>query len=172
MGWTYSPSWPTKAAMIDYCTGEALGGPGAVTTIAKAIRGNVLWTVIEYGADSARYPKGTRAILCFLLGAEKGYGWGYKDMDESMGPCDLSCPIKFLDMVPDPGGFATEWRARVRAEAAKRAIPIAVGNRLILRANCRPTSLICTSVNPLRGVADGITYRIRRALLDRVEAAT
>ena len=173
MGWTYSPSWPTKPAMIAHCTGPEMMGP-RMATIAKAVRGNALWTVIEYTQDGGSYPKGTRAILCFLLGSDvkRGYGWGYKDMDESMGLCDISCPIKFLDMVPDPGGYATEWRAKVRAEAARRAVRVHVGSRLILRAGCRPASLICTSVKPLRARADdGTIYRVRRALLARVEGA-
>lgn len=178
MGWTYSASWPTKKAMIDYCTGEALGGPGKVTTIAKAVRGNTLWTVIEYGADSGRFPAGTRAILCFLLGSDLKHsgGWGYKDMDESMGPCDISCPVSFLDMVPDPGGYATEWRAKVRAHAERKAAlkaNLAVGATIVLRAGCTPERLTCTSVTPLRALGpNGISYRVPPRLIDRIEVAT
>jgi hypothetical protein len=170
MGWIYSASWPTKSAMIEHCTGPEMMGD-KLTTLAKAIRGNALWTVIEYTSDGGSYPKGHRAILCFLLGSDvkRGGGWGYKDMDESMGPVEVSCPVKFLDMVPDPGGYATEWRAKVRAAAAKRAVKIAVGDTLVLRTGCTPSSLVCTSVTPLRAAAHGITYRIRRGLIDRVE---
>ena len=73
MGWLYSPEWPTKAAMIKHLTDPATFS-GKATTIAKAVRGNTLWTVIEYTADGASYPKGTRAILCFLLGGDTKRG--------------------------------------------------------------------------------------------------
>jgi hypothetical protein len=49
-----------------------------------------------------------------------GYEWGYKGMTESCGPCEVSCPLSYLDMVPDPGGYATDWRAKVRAWHAAR----------------------------------------------------
>jgi hypothetical protein len=49
-----------------------------------------------------------------------GYEWGYKGMTESCGPCEVSCPLKYLDMVPDPGGYATGWREKVREWHAKR----------------------------------------------------
>ena len=175
MGWLYSPEWPTKAAMIKHLTDPATFS-GKATTIAKAVRGNTLWTVIEYTADGASYPKGTRAILCFLLGGDtkRGLGWGYKDMDESMGPADHSCPLKFLDMVPDPGGYATEWRKEVRARAAvKAAVKAAkVGDRLILRDGCNPPILDVVSTAPLRArAADGITYRVPARHVASIEPA-
>lgn len=37
-----------------------------------------------------------------------------KDVPEECGPYAHGCPIEWLDEVPDPGGFATEWRARMR----------------------------------------------------------
>ena len=64
-----------------------------------------------------------------------GYGmsWGYKDMEETMGPCEVSCPLGYLDMVPEPKcaadcpkdghghEWARLWRQRVRAyHAAKK----------------------------------------------------
>lgn len=170
MGWTFSPSWPTKSAMIAHCTSPEMMGD-KMTTIAKAIRGNALWTVIEYTQDGGSYPKGSRAILCFLLESDvkRGGGWGYKDMDESMGPCDLSCPIRFLDMVPDPGGYATEWRAKVRAEAARRGLKFSPGDRLLL-TSAKVPSVVCVSVKPLRGRGDdGVFYRIPRRLITGVE---
>ncbi len=47
-----------------------------------------------------------------------GTTWGYKDMDESMHPFYYSCPLSYLDMVPER---CPEWRAGVRAHAAKVA---------------------------------------------------
>jgi hypothetical protein len=48
--------------------------------------------------------------------AKQYEGWGYKDLDESMGPYYFSCPLKYLDMVPiDRYGGNAEWRAGVVA---------------------------------------------------------
>jgi hypothetical protein len=60
-------------------------------------------------------------------------------MDESMGPSDTSCPVKYFDMVPDPGSYATEWRAKVRAANAAKAAKakIVVGMRVKLIPGCK-----------------------------------
>jgi hypothetical protein len=51
----------------------------------------------------------------------EGYIFGYKDMDESMGPCESGCPQAILDLLtPTDSAFALEWRARCRANATRR----------------------------------------------------
>lgn len=63
----------------------------------------------------------------FLLGyAPKDYhNFGYKDMDESMGPCESECPERILDLLtPTEYEHAKDWRARCRAyHAARKARP-------------------------------------------------
>jgi len=45
----------------------------------------------------------------------------YKDMDESMGPCERDCPLSILDMLSEPEGeWAKQWRLDCRANAAKK----------------------------------------------------
>lgn len=50
--------------------------------------------------------------------------WGYKDMDETMGPCESKCPASILALLtPTDSKWANEWRERCRkniAEAAER----------------------------------------------------
>ena len=62
--------------------------------------------------------------------------WGYKDLDESVGPVDVGCPMRFLELVPlPPGGdqgYAAAWRERVRAEHAKLRRRWQVGDRVKL----------------------------------------
>lgn len=57
-----------------------------------------------------------------------GYGFCYKDMDESMGPCYYDCPAKVLDLLTPTlteHKYARAWRAECRkrldAQATKRA---------------------------------------------------
>lgn len=59
------------------------------------------------------------------------YGFCYKDMDESMGPCEANCPAKILDLLtPTDSEYANEWRARCRSNldvAAERKKHLAPG---------------------------------------------
>ena len=109
-----------------------------------------------------------RFIACYLLQKFGPGEWGYKDMEESMGPAEVSCPIAYLKMVPDPGGYATEWRAKVRADFARRHRKLRVGERVALVEGCRPPSLVLTSLRPLRGTHGGQTYRLKRRHLAAV----
>ena len=71
-------------------------------------RGNVLWTlecITTKGEDF-----GTLFIGCYLLTPHKD-GWGYKPMDESMGPYYFTCPLAYLKAAPEICG---EWRDGVR----------------------------------------------------------
>lgn len=41
------------------------------------------------------------------------YNFAYKDMDESMGPCESKCPKSILDLLtPTEYAYAKEWRKR------------------------------------------------------------
>lgn len=56
------------------------------------------------------------AVILFKNSERSGFG--YKDMDESCGPCEIDCPDRILrllspvDELPNPG-YAVEWRGRV-----------------------------------------------------------
>ena len=50
-----------------------------------------------------------------------GYVFGYKDMDETMGPCEAECPPAILDLLtPTKNAYALAWRERCRTAAARR----------------------------------------------------
>ena len=171
MGWLYSTDWDSKATLIRHLTADGFAGEGS-KCLAKCVRGNALWTVFERPIEG-RVP--LRMIVLFLVQSHRTGevyydGWGYKDVDESMGPCEVSCPGKFLDMVPDPGGYATAWRERVRAVAtqnAARRAAVKVGQRVYLRAGCRPSSVVIESAQPLRGSG----YRLRLKHIDPDQGA-
>jgi hypothetical protein len=85
----------------------------------------VLWAVMEctkpYGKlEGPRYrPAGHRWILCVLIDCYRG-DWGYKDMDETVGPNYYSCPVEFLDMAPQPEtDWARDWRLKVLANTQR-----------------------------------------------------
>ena len=61
-------------------------------------------------------------LVRYSLRDREGFIFGYKDMSESMGPCEDSCPAKVLDLLtPTDNTHALDWRTRCRARLAERA---------------------------------------------------
>ena len=147
MGWLFMRGMTRKALIASRVN---VAG-STVKTLKYCCKGNVLWLVRES-------PDGQRWIECDLMGSERNYGWGYKDMEESMGPCYYSCPMSYLDMVPvaDPN-----WRERVK----QYNTPITVGQVVKLR-HCKIPEVTITKIRPLRGTYNGILYRLRREQID------
>ena len=60
-----------------------------------------------------------------LISNTKKHGFGYKDMSESMGPCECGCPDRIMRLlspvadIPNPG-YTADWRARVAAQKTAR----------------------------------------------------
>lgn len=49
------------------------------------------------------------------------YNFTYKDMDETMGPCEVSAPLAVLKaLTPTDNGYALEWRERCAQYQAQR----------------------------------------------------
>lgn len=72
--------------------------------------------------ESINKETGKREVLAavYLLQFRPGE-WGYKPMDESMGPCEVRCPEKILRLLtePAPSADAKEWRERCWARVRK-----------------------------------------------------
>lgn len=96
---------------------------GSGKVIACAVKG--LHTA--YIAYEIKTPEETRviALVCLLSYRRNDhYNFGYKDMDESMGPCESDCPKKILDLLTPlktAEGFAAEWRKRCAERLANRS---------------------------------------------------
>ena len=67
------------------------------------------------------------AVVCLVRynrNAKDGYIFAYKDMDETMGPCESQCPPTILDLLtPTEYPYALAWRGRCRAHAQRKARP-------------------------------------------------
>jgi hypothetical protein len=110
MGWTYTRD-SSKQDIIDYLndkdtTGKCWGSDFTILKSFTAVENgkSVHWQVIN---DK----NGTPFIACSLIDNDNGYGYGYKIMDEGMGPYYYSCPREFLNMAtanPNPA-----WRLKV-----------------------------------------------------------
>ena len=107
MGWFYTHGASRRDIIKEQIT---LGQDHEV--LRHCCRGNVLWAVIhtrKAGLDQTW-------IYCGLMQRSQE-GWGYKPMDESMGPCYLTCPLSYIEQCSEPvNDWAREWRDKVRQQ--------------------------------------------------------
>jgi hypothetical protein len=96
--------------------------------ISKVLRSALVGMRVYYAAvEQIRAVTGERSVwaaICLVRYNPRdpeGYIFGYKDMDESMGPCERDCPEPILDLLtPTDHEYARRWRADCRANAAAR----------------------------------------------------
>lgn len=125
MGWLFSQ--PDRESLVahlryritrkDYCE------QGVILDHEVSVIGNTLYALFRRH-DPA--PEGwTKCIFVYLLKSSSRYSgdpqaWGYKDLDETMGPAKEDCPQWMLKMSDCEVGYAREWRERCWAHHAKR----------------------------------------------------
>lgn len=116
MGWTSSYNWSNasdvkRELLRDYENSESI----EILAHRSTCYGRHWWVAF-------RQKKTGRSFVClFLLAGGFREGWGFKDIDETMGPVEIDCPIELLDMTDEPTeGYAVAWRERVRAKAEDR----------------------------------------------------
>lgn len=108
MGWFYGLN-DTRADVVRELTRDT----DHLKTHAKYFSGNDLWTVQEARKEGILF------ICLYMLRKYDGQ-WGYKPVEASMGPTRVSCPLKFLAMVPCSGETEAVWRPYVVEYWAKR----------------------------------------------------
>ena len=61
------------------------------------------------------------------------YNFGYKDMDESCGPCQAECPERILKLLtPTENEYANEWRKRCMNNIkARKSVPKITPNTVL-----------------------------------------
>jgi hypothetical protein len=128
MGWTYTyrPKGVTTADWFEREFGMKFK--------ATATKAGVFYAVIELDAEKeARLVPDAngkvRVALVLLTKWAKGdYNFGWKDMDEFMGPVESTAPAAVLDFLSpiaddakgDGAKYARDWRARCRANIDRR----------------------------------------------------
>jgi hypothetical protein len=117
MGWIYG--WNSRRELIDHL----LRDEGSYKVLKHCCVGNNLWIVFEVTNDDTGELK--RTAFLYLLdgqGKKDGRQWGYKSIDESMGPYEISFPASWLDLLtPTNSPYALNWREKVRQRAEKTA---------------------------------------------------
>lgn len=168
MGWLFTQG-ASKTDVIRELTRDQSTDERVYRTLRKCLRGNTMYALHESG------PVGeTEKWLCvYMLGSERDFGWGYKAVDESMGPVHRDCPASYLDEADEPPNeYAREWREACRANAARRKAQAAKRPEPGERWSCRGRS--CKEIRIVsvegrrfvaRNVADGQLYRIPKKIL-------
>lgn len=130
MGWTTyyrAPADPT-AEIARLCTFETDDRKAIPVKICK--RGSTYYVavrvVMKVPTDAERdFPLDASNAYTFaavFLTSRRVDAWGYKDMDETSGPCDSEAPAAILDLLSvTTNQYALAWRERCRKFAALRA---------------------------------------------------
>lgn len=120
MGWMQStnPNDDRKALVTEILQRYTPQDGAGYKLVDHSQSGNELYLVLEH-------PQGFKFIVLYLLRGPargSGDGWGYKDMDESMGPNYYRCPERLLAQseVEDKHGWREECRRRRRQAAERR----------------------------------------------------
>jgi hypothetical protein len=123
MGWLYMRSLGSHAGPRQYLDAQfTFDRPEAR---CRVLRSALLRLRTYYAAVERVLADGNRsvsAVVCLVRynpNDRDGYVFGYKDMDEGMGPFESECPVAILDLLtPTERPHALAWRARCRANIA------------------------------------------------------
>ena len=81
---------------------------------------NVFYAAVRNHDDAPYLPGQTWALVVLIQRTRGDYNFGYKEMDETVGPNANDCPAAILDLLsPTDNEWALEWRASCRAKADK-----------------------------------------------------
>lgn len=172
MGWLFSSNWGSRAEMIRHLTRPERFGE-KFKLLRSCPVGNNHWYLVNKVATDRNF-----IGLDLMKGGTKEYpGWGYKDLDESVGPSEVNCPLSLLRDagLPEEVGDTIEWRARVRKyHADRKARPAPQAGMLVTLG---PTQYrLVEPYLPRQGwvvsrLSDGAQMRMSSAQLGRALAA-
>ena len=126
MGWLYMKSLKGPSGPRQYLDAQFTYERSDVTS--KVLRSALVGMRVYYAAvEQVRIAAGQREVwagICLVRYNPRdpeGYIFGYKYMEESMGPYECDCPEPILDLLtPTDREYAVQWRARCRENIAAR----------------------------------------------------
>ena len=146
MGWLYMPrcsmaGHASPTAYLDdqftYTRDQDDGSTRGLKVIASSCPGNRVYyaaaQVLANGIGGEIF-----AIVCLVRwnpNDKEGMIFGYKDLDETMGPNEASCPETSLKLLtPTQNEHALDWRKRCLANLQRRSRKLQDGDRIKLAA--------------------------------------
>lgn len=119
--------------------------------------GRHLWSVytIQTGPQAGR-----NIITLDLISQYEGM-WGYKPMDESMGPFYYDCPVALLELAGEPvNESAAQWRKSVRELVAKKARKLEAGTTFTLYG--KAYRMVNAAQRIVSRIDDGTLFKLKR----------
>lgn len=127
MGWLFMPRWhmggfASPKAYLDnqfsYAPDPNADRGRGLRVLKSAWSGSLYHAAVQpYDTSGTEDP--AFAVVCLVKWnprAKHSEHFGFKDMDEGMGPCEAKCPTSILDLLGPPRNeYAAEWRRRCRA---------------------------------------------------------
>lgn len=138
MGWTHTSrhGLPIKEFLTQRIECDNESGKWKVLDIAIVHRTTMYAAVEITRPDQNPYVCAFVFLLRYM--PKEDYDIGYKDMDESVGPCERECPERILKLLsPLPEGvkdFAQQWRADCWANVEKRKQLSKKGTKIKLKS--------------------------------------
>jgi hypothetical protein len=126
MGWLYMRSLNGHSGPRQYLDAQFSYTRSGVTS--KVLKSALVGMRVYYAAiEHIRHEKDEHmvfAAVCLVRynpRDREGFVFGYKDMDETVGPNESNCPEAILDLLtPTEYPYAQAWRNRCRENAAVR----------------------------------------------------
>lgn len=125
MGWLYKhdPIDDPVAYLTDQYNHD--GEQRTYCVLAAARVSNTVYMAVKVTEKATRKHYVLAAVV--LISNTRKHGFGYKDMDETVGPCECACPDRIMRLlspindIPKPG-YAADWRERVAAHKQAAAM--------------------------------------------------
>ncbi len=169
MGWLYMRSLKGYETPTEYLDNQFTyeGEERSYRVLRSAlVKMRRYYAAVEY-VDADSGSRSIFAVVCLVncnRRARDGYIFGYRDMDEMMGPGEYDCPGAILDLLtPTDSEWAKDWRQKCRARLAK--LKPQVGQIIVL---AKPIKFSDGSVLSRFSVVER-TVRNRKKLLFRSE---
>lgn len=109
-----------------YAPDEAKARTSGLRVLKSVWSGSVYYAAAE-PYERGQHPGDVLAIICLVRwnpASRSNEHFGYKDMDETMGPNEAACPASILDLLGPPRNeYAANWRRACRARLALTTRP-------------------------------------------------
>lgn len=118
MGWTFPYHTYNRKTLIQERITTFKSEKFVVEVVRHCVRGNNLWKLMQVTRQDGSVE---RFIALDLMSKAGGETWGYKDLEDSCGPCYYNCPLSYVEACTATSSeYATKWRNNVREYWAER----------------------------------------------------
>jgi len=125
-----------------------------ITVEKSRMIGSVYYGAIRIHCKDGEEPDQIVGVVVLTNAGERGsdyFNFGYKSIEETMGPCESKCPKSILDLLtPTDNEFANEWRKRCRDNLNKK--------KLVIPRNATAIVGICKVATTANNVGDKVTF--------------